>query len=302
MSFDRRVAAQVLGWSVVNDSEVTGSSPATRTRSPFMVEVRSLPDFGDEDFAAVAALRAAIPDRDVSELLRSYLGVELSAVGSAGWLEGLPAHSAPAWDSDMPEAPEEVPRVRWYGLAKGESVRNRLRMAVEEKRTGAVPRPEFSPNAVAGLAACLGEVRRLVDEHHLRCAFTLRWTPEQTWLATLAMVPGTIRQAVVAGSPLAAVALALCKVIRGVADQLEAGRQASPAQVCPPTGVNAGFPELPSAESLREWREGRGLTQAQAGELVGAGRRTWQSWELGTRTPPRMLVFALRALGRSSDD
>lgn len=29
-----------------------------------------------------------------------------------------------------------------------------------------------------------------------------------------------------------------------------------------------------------------GLTQKQAGEVVGAKRRTWQDWELGNRNMP----------------
>lgn len=44
---------------------------------------------------------------------------------------------------------------------------------------------------------------------------------------------------------------------------------------------------MPSPADIRASRLSIGLTQQQAGELVGATRRTWQNWELGTRKMPK---------------
>ena len=43
---------------------------------------------------------------------------------------------------------------------------------------------------------------------------------------------------------------------------------------------------MPSPADIRSSRLSLGLTQAQAGELVGAARRTWQNWELGVVPMP----------------
>lgn len=51
-------------------------------------------------------------------------------------------------------------------------------------------------------------------------------------------------------------------------------------------------------DDLLAFRRRLGLTQAQAGEKIGATRRTWQDWETGRRTPPGYLARALRDLER----
>ena len=44
---------------------------------------------------------------------------------------------------------------------------------------------------------------------------------------------------------------------------------------------------MPSTTEIKEARVAAGLTQAQAGALVGApSRRTWQDWEAGRRNMP----------------
>jgi putative transcriptional regulator len=42
----------------------------------------------------------------------------------------------------------------------------------------------------------------------------------------------------------------------------------------------------PTPAELRAAREALGLSQREAGELIHAGMRTWQSWEYGKRTMP----------------
>jgi len=41
--------------------------------------------------------------------------------------------------------------------------------------------------------------------------------------------------------------------------------------------------DSPSPDSIRQMRVAAGLTQEQAGALVGVARRTWQDWERGQR-------------------
>ncbi len=43
---------------------------------------------------------------------------------------------------------------------------------------------------------------------------------------------------------------------------------------------------MPSPSTIRESRISLGLTQQQAGELVGASTRTWRAWEAGFRVMP----------------
>ena len=43
---------------------------------------------------------------------------------------------------------------------------------------------------------------------------------------------------------------------------------------------------MPSPSDIRESRLSIGLTQAQAGAIIGATRRTWQDWEAGRRNMP----------------
>lgn len=40
-------------------------------------------------------------------------------------------------------------------------------------------------------------------------------------------------------------------------------------------------------KEIRKARLALGLTQEQAGEVIGATRRAWQDWELGQRNMPR---------------
>lgn len=51
-----------------------------------------------------------------------------------------------------------------------------------------------------------------------------------------------------------------------------------------------------ATEGLPQWRARRGLTQTEAGKLVGVSLRTWQSWEAGERKPPEMLWILLEKL------
>ena len=42
----------------------------------------------------------------------------------------------------------------------------------------------------------------------------------------------------------------------------------------------------PTPAEVRKAREKAGLTQAEAGELIGASMRAWQNWEYGKRNMP----------------
>ena len=50
--------------------------------------------------------------------------------------------------------------------------------------------------------------------------------------------------------------------------------------------MNTGLNPMPSPDDIRQARKAAGLTQAQAGELIGATRRAWQEWEAGRRNMP----------------
>ena len=57
---------------------------------------------------------------------------------------------------------------------------------------------------------------------------------------------------------------------------------------------------MPSPAEIREARHRAGLTQVQAGAIVGApSRRTWQDWEAGRRTMPtaKWELFQLKTKG-----
>lgn len=43
----------------------------------------------------------------------------------------------------------------------------------------------------------------------------------------------------------------------------------------------------PTGQELREERDRRNLTQAEAAALVGVSRRTWQGWELNGQVVPQ---------------
>ena len=53
----------------------------------------------------------------------------------------------------------------------------------------------------------------------------------------------------------------------------------------------------PSPSTIRATRLALGLTQAQAGELVGASARTWRAWEAGFRVMPgsKWELFQIKA-------
>jgi transcriptional regulator with XRE-family HTH domain len=40
-----------------------------------------------------------------------------------------------------------------------------------------------------------------------------------------------------------------------------------------------------NGQRLREWRESRGLSQAQAADMIGAKQGTWAPWESGKKCP-----------------
>lgn len=57
---------------------------------------------------------------------------------------------------------------------------------------------------------------------------------------------------------------------------------------------------MPSPHDIREARLRAGLTQAQAGALVGApSKRTWQDWEAGKRNMPtaKWELFQIKTKG-----
>lgn len=53
---------------------------------------------------------------------------------------------------------------------------------------------------------------------------------------------------------------------------------------------------VPSPAGIRQARKAAGLTQAQAGQVIGASRRAWQEWEAGRRNmpPAKMELFKLK--------
>ena len=56
---------------------------------------------------------------------------------------------------------------------------------------------------------------------------------------------------------------------------------------------------MPSPATIRSTRLSLGLTQAQAGSLVGGSRRTWQNWEAGLSKMPsaKWELFQLKTQG-----
>ena len=56
---------------------------------------------------------------------------------------------------------------------------------------------------------------------------------------------------------------------------------------------------MPSPTLIRTTRLSLGLTQQQAGELVGASTRTWRSWEAGVRVVPgsKWELFLIKTQG-----
>ena len=54
---------------------------------------------------------------------------------------------------------------------------------------------------------------------------------------------------------------------------------------------------MPSPSAIRQSRLALGLTQQQAGALVGASARTWRAWEAGFRVMPgsKWELFLIKA-------
>jgi transcriptional regulator with XRE-family HTH domain len=51
-----------------------------------------------------------------------------------------------------------------------------------------------------------------------------------------------------------------------------------------------------TGDELKQWREGRHLTQAELSELLGVKFNTVSRWEVGTRAIPPLLERALKTL------
>lgn len=60
--------------------------------------------------------------------------------------------------------------------------------------------------------------------------------------------------------------------------------------------------ESPAPEEVKSARLAAGLTQEQAGSIVGAARRTWQDWERGQRrmSPGLFELFNIKTKPRST--
>ena len=57
---------------------------------------------------------------------------------------------------------------------------------------------------------------------------------------------------------------------------------------------------MPSPDTIRTTRLSLGLTQAQAGAVVGASARTWRAWEAGARVMPesKWELFQIKTKGK----
>ena len=58
----------------------------------------------------------------------------------------------------------------------------------------------------------------------------------------------------------------------------------------------------PTPSDLKAFRLGAGLTQTEAGAIVGAALRTWQSWEAGDRKIPsaKWELFFLKVITKNA--
>ena len=57
----------------------------------------------------------------------------------------------------------------------------------------------------------------------------------------------------------------------------------------------------PTASDLKAFRITAGLTQTEAGALVGAALRTWQAWEAGDRKmpAPKWELFCMKVIAKN---
>jgi DNA (cytosine-5)-methyltransferase 1 len=57
---------------------------------------------------------------------------------------------------------------------------------------------------------------------------------------------------------------------------------------------------MPSPNDIKEARLRAGLTQSEAGRLVGGSRRTWQNWEAGVSRIPaaKWELFQIKVAGQ----
>jgi DNA-binding transcriptional regulator YiaG len=53
-----------------------------------------------------------------------------------------------------------------------------------------------------------------------------------------------------------------------------------------------------TGDELKEWREGRQLTQTELSQMLGVKFNTVSRWEVGTRAIPSFLELALETIGR----
>ena len=59
-----------------------------------------------------------------------------------------------------------------------------------------------------------------------------------------------------------------------------------------------GYSAFMTGDELKEWREGRHLTQAELSKELGVKFNTVSRWEVGTRAVPSFLELALETIGR----
>jgi DNA-binding transcriptional regulator YiaG len=53
-----------------------------------------------------------------------------------------------------------------------------------------------------------------------------------------------------------------------------------------------------TGDELKEWREGRHLTQTELSQMLGVKFNTVSRWEVGMRAVPSFLELALETIGR----
>lgn len=55
------------------------------------------------------------------------------------------------------------------------------------------------------------------------------------------------------------------------------------------------------SSELRDWRKRMGLFQKEAANLFKTSEVTYRSWEIMTRTPPKFVRIALRAVMKNAE-